>query len=165
MSNFQIIDQEIIHASINGVRYGGKPRLLARTQDHLLVWVPGYTSYVNRASGRQYSRSAMVLFERRTHGAHGSKEICSGSRLSLKTFRDNADAIDAVMGEGFHELLEPNKTVVVGDNLPFSTYGNEVPITRNTFGYAEYERQKKRREELVAQGLSGIELEMAIMER
>ncbi len=164
MSNFRTVDQELLPATINGCRWGGKPRLLARTQDHLLVWIPGYTSYVNRMVGNRYSSASMVLLERREHAAHGCTEICEGRKLHRKIFKVFATEIDAVLGEGFHALLEPDKTVIVGDNEPFSYTGCEIPITPQTFGYEKHMAQKALREKLVAEGVTGVELEMRVQQ-
>jgi len=164
MSNFRSVDQELLSATINGMKLGGKPRLLARTQDHLLVWIPGYTSYVNRMVGNRYSTSSMVLLERREHAAHGATEICEGRKLHKKIFKMFAAEIDAQLGEGFHALLEIDKTVIVGDNEPFSKYGHEIPITPQTFGYEKFMAQNVLREKLVAEGVTGIELEMRVQQ-
>lgn len=165
MSNFREIDQEIIHGTINGCNYAPRVRVLARTQDKLLIWVPG-SSYWSGMHGTLYSGAQMRVVERRTHGAHELTTglICEGVRLTKGIFKQFADKIDAHMGEGFHALLDKQKTIVVGDNETFSKIGHELPVTGREFGYEKVMRQRALRETLMAQGVTGVELEMRVQQ-
>jgi hypothetical protein len=163
MSNFREIDQEIIHGTINGCSYAPKVRVLARTHDTLLIWVPG-SSYWSGMHGTLYSGTQMRVVNRRDHGAHELTTglICEGMRLKKSIFKEFADKIDAHLGEGFHALLDTKKTIVVGDNQPFSKIGHEMPVTGREFGYEKVMRQRALREKLIAEGVTGIELEMRV---
>jgi hypothetical protein len=163
MSNFRTVDQEIIKGAVNGCNYAPRVRVLARTQDLLLLWVPG-SSVWSGMYGTQYHGAEMRVVMRREHGQREliSGLICSGVRFKQSIFKDFATEIDKHLGEGFHALLETKKTIIVGDNEPFSIYGNELPVTPRRFGYEKFQRQIALREKLVAEGITGIELEMRV---
>jgi len=165
MSNFRTVDQEVIPGTINGCSYAPRVRVLARTQDLLLLWVPGSNVW-SGMYGTQYHGAEMRVVQRRTHGADELTQgfICSGVRFKQSIFKDFAAEIDKHLGEGFHALLETKKTVIVGDNEPFSIYGNELPISPRRFGYEKHQRQMALREKLVAEGVTGIELEMRVQQ-
>jgi hypothetical protein len=159
VSNFSVLDQEIISGHINGCNYAPKVRVLARTHDNLLLWVPG-SSYWSGMYGTRYSGAEMRVVHRRTHGVREltSGLICEGQRLKQSIFADNADKIDAVFGECFHKMLETRKTVVVGHCEPFSKIGHELPVTGREFGYEHVMKQMAERERLMTEGVTGLEL-------
>jgi hypothetical protein len=118
--NFEIVDREYIHPNIAGSMYGGKPFLLARTVTHILVWIPGYTSYISRGSGNQYANAQMIAHRRSETGYRGIQKICRGGRLKSALVNPEVRSkVDAIFGESFHSLLEHDKTVVLGDNGPW----------------------------------------------
>jgi hypothetical protein len=162
MANFTEIDQEIIPGTINGCNYAPKVRVLARTQEKLLIWVPGST-YWSGMNGNSYCGASMRVVNRHTHGAQDLKNglICDDKRLKQSIFADCAEKIDAHMGEGFHKLLGTRKTVVVGDNTPFSIYG-EMPVTGHEFGYKEMMARRAKHDELKAKGVTGLSLAMLL---
>lgn len=160
MSNFQTLDQEIIKGAINGCSFAPRTRVLARTNERLLIWAPG-SNYWSGMYGTQYSGAEMRIIDRRIH-AKDSILVCDGKRLKNSIFAECADKIDAVFGEGFHKLLDTRKTVAVGDNKPFSITGVEIPLSGNEFGYKLMMHRQKVREQLTAEGVTGIELSMRV---
>lgn len=160
--NVTTIDLELIRPNVNGVTYGGMGRVFARTPTLLLVWFKGANV---KGGGYDYiwSPATMRVLDRKDHGSRGlSRRICQGERLHQRIFTRFADQIDEHLGEGFHKLLEIDKTVVVGDNEPFSKYGHEMPITGHEFGYEHMKEQESKRAALIAAGYSGLELEMLV---
>lgn len=163
MSNFQTLEQELTGRTINGCDYGRPCRVLARTQDLLLLWVPGSKgSYY----GATYHPAEMRCMPRRTHGWRelDSGLICSGERLHNRVFAKFANEIDSHLGEGFHALLDVHKTVVVGDNEAFSKYGHELPVTGREFGYTDLMEKKAIRERLISEGMTDeLEIYFAVI--
>jgi hypothetical protein len=164
VSNFREIDQEIINGTINGCNYGGKIRVLARTNDYLLVWVPG-SSHWSGMHGTLYTGAEMRIINRRTHGHRElvSGLVCDKERLHNRIFPKYAAKIDETFGEGFHGLLDTRKTVVVGDSDSFSIYG-EMPVTGHEFGYRQVMEKKVQRELLISMGYRDRDLEMAVFQ-
>ncbi len=158
MSNFTVINRETINGTINGCTYAPKVHVLARTVDRMLIWVPGH-NFWSGMHGKQYAGTAMRALRRNQHGIHDTR-ICEGERLKASVFVDHAKEIDEIFGDGFHKLLDPQKTLVVGDNPPFHIHGNEMPVTGREFGYGKLVRQQAARERLEAQGVTGIELHL-----
>jgi hypothetical protein len=159
MSNFTTIDQETVSRIINGVDYGAVGKVLARTQDKLLVWFGG-SSGKGGGYGSVWSPATLRVIGRKDHGGNSlSKKICEGERFHQRVFEKYGEKIDKHFGEGFWRLLELRQTVVVGDSLPFGPRG-EMAVTGREFGYDLVMRQKAKRDELIAQGVTGIELEM-----
>jgi hypothetical protein len=156
MSNFQTIDQEVHKGAINGCSFAPRVRILARTNERLLIWAPG-SNYWSGMYGTQYSGAEMRIIARRIH-AKDSILVCDGKRLKNSIFAECADKIDAVFGEGFHKLLDTRKTVVIGDNPPFAIHGVEIPLTGREFGYDLVMKQRAERARLEALGVTGIEL-------
>jgi hypothetical protein len=132
----QIIDQETIDKVINGVDYGKKPRLLARSPEYILIWIPTQMIAIKRKITRE------------------TITICAVARLSGAVFLNHATAIDKIFGKGSYVLLAPNKTVVFDDCKPWSIYGNEVPIGPHNFGYSAEMEKKVIRDRLKAEGIT-----------
>lgn len=129
MSNYELLEQEIIHKSINGMDFGNaRMRVLCRKPDRLLVHIPPHTAYCGRMLGSVSGKGALWRFMRQEHGAHGGIEIAEGGRFNAKRFKELADKIDEAMAEeGLYQLLEVGKTLVLGESKPFSRYGSEIP--------------------------------------
>jgi hypothetical protein len=109
MNNFQLVDQEVIRGAIDGVYYGPQSNVLARTGTKLLIWVPGHSSWDGTGRPWRYEPTALYVSMRRDR----YKRLSTGGRL-VASLKENAKAIDEAFGEGFHQLLEPSKTVVTG---------------------------------------------------
>lgn len=133
-SNFVLVEREYIHPNIAGSVYGGKPFLLARTQDRILAWVPGYSCYGGRMSPTAYMPSHLLTHVRRETGFRGITHLWSnGGRLTAVLKKPEVcEKIDRFFGDGFYRLLEADKTVIVGDNPPWSGHEDDV---RHKFGY------------------------------
>lgn len=134
--NFRLVDLEEIGPTINGLGFGGRPRVLCRTAAKMLVLVPGYTSYVSRMwPHNAYSPTALWRFYRAEHGGQRGQKIAEGGRFTAERLLELGPKIDAAMGEeGLASLLDLKKTLVLGDNPPFSRLGHEIPA-KGSFGY------------------------------
>jgi hypothetical protein len=115
MSNFQEIEQEIAPCAINGVYYGPHNRVLARTQDWVLLWCTGRSQRGGGLHNIWYPASMMIV-ARTQRPRPQYRRVCDNERCHNRVFAKVADKIDAVFGEGFHALLDVKKTIVVGDN-------------------------------------------------
>lgn len=108
--NFEAREQEQTSKAIDGIAYGRNVRVLARTGERLLIWVPGQSVWSGTGQPWRYEASGMFIHQLdRGH----YRRLCSGGRLASQ-LRDQAAEIDRAFGEGFHKLLDPKKTIVVG---------------------------------------------------
>jgi hypothetical protein len=113
VERFQDIEQELLSFVVGGFRYGNKMRVLARSDDHLLVWIPGNMSYSNKSWN--YSASTMVVFKRSEGASTGAVVICEKKPLGAELFAQHAVTIDRIFGPSFHETLRENRTIVIGN--------------------------------------------------
>lgn len=110
---------EALDRFFNGVAWGTQPRVVARKADGsvYLLWVPGCTQYVNRATGRKYGSSSLRIvrpFGRVPDGAGRlGKELSEGGRLSVRLVRETKEGIDAAFGEGTANLILLKETLVI----------------------------------------------------
>jgi hypothetical protein len=161
--NFEVIDQEVIGRTINGMDYGAASRVLARTHTQLLVWIRGS---MGRGYHATYHPAQLRIVPRHEHGHRQliGGLICEGERFHARVFKKYAQQIDQQLGDGFHALLELNKTVVVGDNESFAKGQNEMPLTGQEFGYKDVMEKRAIRERLLNEGLTDpVELHFAVI--
>lgn len=108
--NFETREQEVINRAIDGIAYGRGVRVLARTGEKLLIWVPGQSAW--NGTGRPWRYEPSAMFVHQLDRGH-YRRLSSGGRVDTR-IRGKAAEIDQAFGEGFHKLLDPHKTVVVG---------------------------------------------------
>lgn len=158
----QSVDLETIKSgNVNGVAYGPNVRVFARTKTIMLIWVPGH-SYYSHGNHQSYAESNMRVVPRHEHGWRelSSGLICRGERLKMSLFRDHADRIDSLLGDGVWRLLEPRKTLVLDGSEPFSGFGHEMSVTGREFGYETVMKRSEIYLGLKAEGMTGLELDM-----
>ncbi len=111
MTNFKTIDQERTSTAIDGVAYGRNIRILARVGNKLLIWVPGQSVWAGTGQPWIYAPSGLYVH----YQTRGGTKIGGGGRLTVTRLGLFARQIDDRFGDGFWRLLDPNKTVVVGE--------------------------------------------------
>jgi hypothetical protein len=141
LERFQVIEQEQISYVVGGFRYGNKMRVLARSNDYLLVWIPGNTSCVYRTWS--YQSAVLMVMRRDQHVSSGGVVICEKQSLNADMFAQYAVVINSIFGAGFNETLAVGKTIVVGDQ-PIAKANPKTP-----FGFARDEEIKKMRAQIV----------------
>lgn len=110
---------EALDRFFNGVAWGTQPRVVARKADGsvYLLWVPGCTQYVNRATGRKYGSSSLRIvrpFGRVPDGAGRLGSILAeGGRLSSRLVLEAREKIDAEFGEGAAGRISIKETLVI----------------------------------------------------
>jgi hypothetical protein len=94
---------ECVHGTLGGVNFGPHMKVLCRSPEALLLWVPGHQYW----SGRQanYGAASLYLIDTRKTGDvyRNYKELKTGGdggRLSAAKIMADAERIDAVFGEG-----------------------------------------------------------------
>lgn len=112
-NNFHSFDQVCTNYAIDGVNYGRKVRILAQTDSKFLIWIPGQSYHADRITGSLYAPSRLYVHCRDRGTA--LKKLSEGGRLSTKLLKELGQAIDSYFGEGFWQLLDPKKTVIVGE--------------------------------------------------
>lgn len=116
-ANFESIQSEVHQRGVwNGVDYGRNVRVLARTPERLLIWVPGQSAWSGTGQPWRYAESTMIAHSLR-RGDY--KRLSSGGRLAIR-LKEKAAAIDGIFGDGFSKLLDPARTIVVGGVEPES---------------------------------------------
>jgi hypothetical protein len=129
-ANFTLMRREHIDAQIQGLGFGGYPFILLRTPERALVWVPGYSAYINRMTGSVYAESSMwsVLRGGDLANEWGRRKpppkICEGGRLASR-LKEQAiiQRIDLEFGDGVAGLINPKATLVIGgDPFPNAFY-------------------------------------------
>lgn len=109
--NVRTVEQEIINRAVDGIDYGRRVRVLARSGERMLLWVPGQPVWAGTGQAWAYSSAHMML-----HLGNGRyNRLCDGGRLSARRIAELAAPIDAAFGEGFAKLIEIKATVIVGE--------------------------------------------------
>lgn len=103
--------QETTSRALDGIDYGRNVRVLARRGDTLLLWVPGQSAWSGTGQPWRYASSSLIVH---LNGGRDYRRLASGGRLKVR-LAEQAAAIDEHFGDGFHKLLEPSATIVVGD--------------------------------------------------
>lgn len=121
-ANFKIVEpQERLTRAYNGIYYGPLSLILARTPERLLIWTPGHSAWSGTGQPWVYQTAEMFVVARTSSDY---VRLAKGGRLEA-AIRAMAAGIDKHFGDGFHQLLERGKTVVVGDSEPVPVSGWE----------------------------------------
>lgn len=132
-----LVAREEINPTIEGIDFGGRTYVLARSTSAVLIWVMGHSWSVN--GFQRYSGPHMTLLPDRTGSVHKQyKDLCRDQRLSralLNTVRDKI--LTAFDDETFRAIYlaagAPRRTVLVeggGPRLMPSRYYGEAEYLR-----------------------------------
>jgi hypothetical protein len=113
-ANFETLDQETLSSAIDGIGYGPKTRVLARAGRKLLLWVPGHSGWNGTGQPWRYVSSSLIVHLGDARRGGDYRRLATGGRLKSR-IAEQAASIDFHFGEGFHKLLDPSRTVVVGE--------------------------------------------------
>lgn len=84
MSNrFVLIEREQIHPCIEGVDFGGKTYVIARSPTAVLIWTNGHSQSIN-GHQRYVEPVLVVLPDRRSRGNIRYQHVQDGGRMSRK---------------------------------------------------------------------------------
>lgn len=132
-----LVDREYIHPSIDGVDFGGRTFVLARSPQHLLIWVMGHSWSLN--GHQRYAAPSMFSLQRRTR-ADRYCTIVDGRRMSAMLFDEVKSKLPSEMAEqeAFGKLLEaacmsPRRTLLIeggGPQMMPSRFDGEAAYKR-----------------------------------
>jgi hypothetical protein len=109
--NFQERELETTSRPLDGIAYGRGVRILARQGDKLLLWVPGQGVWSGTGQPWRYEPGALYF-----HDQGDYKRLAGGGgglQAHLRVL-ETRSRIDALFGEGFHQLISPRKTIIIG---------------------------------------------------
>ncbi len=105
--------QEMAPASMNGIIFGVRSRILVRSADYLLVWVPGHTIYLNRMQGSGYGSSSLQVVGNKRPVQY-YRTLVRGGRLNEAMLKSKAVEIDELFGEGTAAAIDLKATFALG---------------------------------------------------
>ena len=118
------------NAVYGGTSYGPRQRLLVEAPGARLMFVPGHSAYLGRASGSKYAAAALWLVRDDMALTRRIVMRKEGVRLSMKLLRavDVQQAVAGIFGEPVAQALEIDATIVLSEQ----EYRTDAPPrTRN----------------------------------
>jgi hypothetical protein len=117
-SNVTITEAEPFGGSYNGVHFGPGV-VLARTDQQAILWIRGRAVWSGTGQPWTYAPAHLIKIDRPDRGI--GNRLATGGRLKAQ-IKEAAARIDEFFGDGFHALLEPGKTVIIGQCRPLERW-------------------------------------------
>lgn len=117
-----LIDREEIDPSIEGVDFGGRTYVIARSPEAVLIWTNGHSASIN--GFQRYHGPVMTLLADRRQQVHNCyKRIVEDVRLTSQVFKDVWPKLEAVFGFEAYDYMQqaiknPKRTLLIEGGGP-----------------------------------------------